>query len=179
MIGWAVVVGAFCAESHWFDSTSSRHVGTLGKSFTHYCLYDVMWCPVAALQVAKIDSCNSLSSVHTLLVNIRRCVRLYIKRKYYYIKILLRYYYILLSTSLSFYLFFIHVFSMIDLWRRTYYLSLPEFLVGYTVEWTLSMLQMRFPFFHSSIHRMNEWIDKRRGWRWLVLRNKTMTLICA
>ena len=34
---------------------------------------------------AKFDSCNSLlSSVHTLLVNILRCVRLYIKRKYYY-----------------------------------------------------------------------------------------------
>src|SRR6218665_1136070 len=33
---------------------------------------------------AKLDSCNSLlSSVHTLLVNILRCVRLYIKRKYY------------------------------------------------------------------------------------------------
>src|SRR6218665_223787 len=32
---------------------------------------------------AKFDSCNSLlSSVHTLLVNILRCVRLYIKRKY-------------------------------------------------------------------------------------------------
>ena len=33
---------------------------------------------------AKFDSCNSLlSSVYTLLVNILRCVRLYIKRKYY------------------------------------------------------------------------------------------------
>src|SRR6218665_1360189 len=32
---------------------------------------------------AKFDSCNGqLSSVHTLLVNILRCVRLYIKRKY-------------------------------------------------------------------------------------------------
>ena len=32
---------------------------------------------------AKFDSCNSLlSSVHTLLVNILQCVRLYIKRKY-------------------------------------------------------------------------------------------------
>ena len=35
---------------------------------------------------ANFDSCSSLlSSVHTLLVNILRCVRLYIKRKYYYI----------------------------------------------------------------------------------------------
>src|SRR6218665_3010914 len=35
---------------------------------------------------AKFDSCNNLpSSVHTLLVNILRCVRLYIKRKYYII----------------------------------------------------------------------------------------------
>jgi len=36
-------------------------------------------------RAAKFDSCNSLlSSVHTLLVNILWCVRLYIKRKYYY-----------------------------------------------------------------------------------------------
>src|SRR6218665_421414 len=34
------VVGrvVFGAEGHWFDSTSSRHVGTLGKSFTRNCL---------------------------------------------------------------------------------------------------------------------------------------------
>src|SRR6218665_2086336 len=33
---------------------------------------------------AKFDSCNSLlSSFHALLVNILRCVRLYIKRKHY------------------------------------------------------------------------------------------------
>ena len=32
---------------------------------------------------AKFDSCNSLlSSIHTLLVNILRCVRLYVKRKF-------------------------------------------------------------------------------------------------
>src|SRR6218665_3818979 len=30
----------FGAEGRWFDSTSSRHVGTLGKSFTRNCLYD-------------------------------------------------------------------------------------------------------------------------------------------
>ena len=40
--------------------------------------------PVAALWL-KFNSCNSLlSSVHILLVNILRCVRLHIKRKYYY-----------------------------------------------------------------------------------------------
>ena len=75
------IVGAFGAEGRWFDSTSSRHVGTLGKSFIRNCLYD--GCGALA---AKFDSCNSLLlSVHTLLVNIQRCVRLYIKRKYYII----------------------------------------------------------------------------------------------
>src|SRR6218665_1059007 len=43
-----------------------------------------MWPPCGCL-AAKFDSCNSLlSSVHSLLVNILRCVRLYIKRKKYY-----------------------------------------------------------------------------------------------
>src|SRR6218665_3344953 len=74
------IVGAFGAEGSWFDSTSSRHVGNLGKSFTRNCLYDGCSC-----LAAKFDSCNSLlSSVHTLIVNILRCFRLYIKRKYYY-----------------------------------------------------------------------------------------------
>jgi len=42
---------------------------------------DVALCGCLA---AKFASCNSLlSSVHTLLVNILRCVRFYIKRKYY------------------------------------------------------------------------------------------------
>jgi len=41
--------------------------------------YDVMWRPAC---MAKFDSCKSLlSSVHALLVNILRWVRLYIKRK--------------------------------------------------------------------------------------------------
>jgi len=56
VVGWKVVVGAFGAEGRWFDSTSSRHVGTLGKSFTRNCLYDVMWRSVAALRL-KFDSC--------------------------------------------------------------------------------------------------------------------------
>src|SRR6218665_3627135 len=67
---WILSVPSVRKVSARFDSTSSRHVGILGKSFTRNCLY---------------DGCNSLlSSVHTLLVNILRCVRLYIKRKYYY-----------------------------------------------------------------------------------------------
>src|SRR6218665_2922471 len=41
---------------------------------------------------AKLDSCNSLlSSDHTLLVNILRCVRFYIKNKYYYYKYISRF----------------------------------------------------------------------------------------
>ena len=60
----------------------SRHVGTLGKSFTCAWKTDVAHCGCLA---AKFDSCNCLlSSVHTVLVNIMRCVRLYIKRKYYH-----------------------------------------------------------------------------------------------
>src|SRR6218665_2959700 len=79
-IGLVNIVDAFGAEGPWLDSTFSRHVGTLGKSFTRNCLYGVMWRPVAALRL-KFDSCNSLlSSVHTLLANILRCVRLYIKQ---------------------------------------------------------------------------------------------------
>jgi len=42
--------------------------------------------PCAAVLQLKFDSCNNLlSSIHTLLVNILRYVRLYIKRKYYYV----------------------------------------------------------------------------------------------
>jgi len=37
--------GGFGADGRWFESHSSRHVWTLGKSFTHGCLFDVMWCP--------------------------------------------------------------------------------------------------------------------------------------
>ena|SRR6218665_145321 len=43
--GSLVVFGALGAEGRWFEFHSSRHVGTLGKSFTRSCLYDVMWRP--------------------------------------------------------------------------------------------------------------------------------------
>ena len=43
--GSIVVIGAFGAEGRWFESHSSRHVGTLGKSITRSCQYDVMWRP--------------------------------------------------------------------------------------------------------------------------------------
>src|SRR6218665_182949 len=82
--GSVVVFGAFGAEGCWFESHSSRHVGTLGKSCTHSCLYDMMW-PLCGCLVAKFYSCNSLlSSIHTLPVSTLLCVRLYIKRKYCY-----------------------------------------------------------------------------------------------
>src|SRR6218665_2178105 len=65
-----------------FEPHSSRHVGTLGKSFTRSCC--ITWC-VALLHgclSVKFDSCiNLLSSIYTLLVNILRCVRLYIETK--------------------------------------------------------------------------------------------------
>ena len=58
--------GALHPQCHNFEPHSSRQVSTLGKSSTH-CLG------------VKFDSCNNLlSSIHTLLVNILWCVRLYI-----------------------------------------------------------------------------------------------------
>jgi len=38
-------LSAFGAKGRWFESHSSRHIGTLGKSFTRSYLYDVMWHP--------------------------------------------------------------------------------------------------------------------------------------
>jgi len=55
-----------------FEPHSSCHVGTVGKSFTRNFMYDVMRRPVAAFRL------NSTP------VNVLWCVRLYIKRKYYY-----------------------------------------------------------------------------------------------
>src|SRR6218665_65238 len=37
--------GAFHPHGHRFEPHSSRHVGTLGKSFTRSCLYNAMLCP--------------------------------------------------------------------------------------------------------------------------------------
>ena len=38
--GWRIGrVDAFRPKSHGFDSRSNRHVGTMGKSFTHSCLW--------------------------------------------------------------------------------------------------------------------------------------------
>src|SRR6218665_1606789 len=69
----------------WIYDTYSAYIELFifGKSPSPVtaCMTDVAPCGCLA---AKFDSCNSLlSSVHTLLVNILRCVRLYIKRKYY------------------------------------------------------------------------------------------------
>ena len=38
-------VVVFGVEDRWFKSHSSHHLGTLVKSFTHSCLYDVMLDP--------------------------------------------------------------------------------------------------------------------------------------
>src|SRR6218665_2698157 len=59
------------------------HVGTLASpSPIIACMTDVAPCGCLA---AKFDSYNSLlSSIHTLLIDILRCVRLCIKQKYYY-----------------------------------------------------------------------------------------------
>ena len=63
--------GALHLQDHRFEPHSSCHIGTLGKSFTHNCLYDVMGCPLCGCLAVKFDSYdNLLSSVHTLLVNI-------------------------------------------------------------------------------------------------------------
>jgi len=42
------IVGAFGALGRWFDSISSHHLGTLGKSFTRNCVYvgcGALWLP--------------------------------------------------------------------------------------------------------------------------------------
>ena len=60
VVGWGMVFGAFGAEGLWFNSFSSCHIGMLGKSFTRNCLYDVMWCPVAALRLNYLHSSLNL-----------------------------------------------------------------------------------------------------------------------
>ena len=49
------------------DSTSSRHVhvGTLDKSFTRNCQYDVMWRPVAAL---RLNSTPVIACYHPFIL---------------------------------------------------------------------------------------------------------------
>ena len=82
-MGHGGLVVVFGAEGRWFEPHSIRHIGRLGKFFTRSCLYDVMWRAVSqgSRLVAKFDSCNSLLfSIHTLPVNILRCIILYIKR---------------------------------------------------------------------------------------------------
>ena len=61
-----------------FEPHSRRNVWTFGKSFTRSCLFYVKRCPAVIFDSRN----NLLSSVYTLLANILRCVRLYIKRKY-------------------------------------------------------------------------------------------------
>ena len=77
---WLVVV--LGAEGRWFKSHSSGHIGTLGKTFTRSCLYDI-WCGhLHGCLAVRFDFCSNLpTSVHTLLVNILRYVRLYIKNE--------------------------------------------------------------------------------------------------
>src|SRR6218665_144811 len=70
-----VVLGTFGAKGRWFESTS-RHVGTLGKSFTRSCLYA---CDVASC-VAALPRLLSFTCKHYAM-----CEILYIKRTYVYI----------------------------------------------------------------------------------------------
>jgi len=43
---WPSRFGALRLQGRRFESHSNRHVGTLDKSFTRSCLYNVMWRPV-------------------------------------------------------------------------------------------------------------------------------------
>ena len=78
---WGVV--AFGADGRWFESHYSRHIGSLGKSFTRSCLK--LWRDVApCVDVLRLNSTPVIAmllTVHTLLVNILQCVTLYIKTK--------------------------------------------------------------------------------------------------
>ena len=52
-------VEAFCPKSHGFDSSSSRHVGSMGKSFTHSYLWRFgvkLRHSIRALSVAPLSS---------------------------------------------------------------------------------------------------------------------------
>ena len=72
---------ALHAQSRRFEPHYSRYVGTWASpSLEIACMMDVVpW--VAILQLNS----TPVTSVHTLLINILRCVRLYIQRKYYII----------------------------------------------------------------------------------------------
>src|SRR6218665_253388 len=50
-----------------FEPHSSHHIGTLGKSFSHSCLYNVMRRPAGSIRLL-------LSSVYTLLVNTNQSI---------------------------------------------------------------------------------------------------------
>ena len=69
--------GAWCPQGHRFKPHSSHHVGTLVKSFNRSFLCKMMW------RLHGRQPCGLiwllLSSVHTLLVNILRYGRMYIK----------------------------------------------------------------------------------------------------
>ena len=49
------IVSAFGAEGNWFDSTSSRHVGTLDKSLPVIaCMTDVASCGLALNSISVV-----------------------------------------------------------------------------------------------------------------------------
>ena len=57
--GGALVVNAFRPKGHGIDSRSNRHVRTLGKFFTHRCLwsFDVkFWHSIRAVSGAPLSS---------------------------------------------------------------------------------------------------------------------------
>ena len=60
------VVGfrAFRPEDRRFESLASRHVGTLDKSFTRSCLYNMMW-----RLAVKFASCNNSLSITYYVCN--------------------------------------------------------------------------------------------------------------
>src|SRR6218665_266574 len=49
--------GAYVAKGRWFDSTYSRNVGTLGKSFTRSCLYDVIVSALCGCLAVTVITC--------------------------------------------------------------------------------------------------------------------------
>jgi len=51
--GSVMVFGAFGVEGHWFEP----QLGTLGKSFTRSCLYDMIWSAALRLNLTPVTTC--------------------------------------------------------------------------------------------------------------------------
>jgi len=59
--------GALCLEDRRFESHSSRHIGTLGKSFIHSCVFIFVYC-----QKQRLSNRNSLTGNSQIKNNLKK-----------------------------------------------------------------------------------------------------------